>query len=104
MVAKPLLTWLIRRRVSPQEHRLHGSYRLCNTEIGGVYGNATLIDNEGKADGRSYVKQEIRQELVPDFYAYLFLKDPIPTSNLILRRAMLEQAGRYDPALPSTED
>lgn len=75
-----------------------------NAEIGGVYGNANLIDSEGKADGRSYIKQEIREELVPDLYAYLFLKDPIPTSNLILRRAVLEQAGRFDPALPGTED
>lgn len=72
--------------------------------VGGVYANASLVNREGKSEGRAYIQGEIREELVPDIYPYLFLKNPIPTSTLILRREILEKAGKFDPALPGTED
>ena len=75
-----------------------------DASVGGVYGNARLIDHEGASRNRVYVSQEIREELVPDIYPFLFLKNPIPTSTLILRREHLETAGKFDDALPGTED
>lgn len=72
--------------------------------IGGVYANAVLVDRRGNPNGRDYVDEEIRADLVPDIYPYLFLKNPIPTSTMILRREHLEKAGRFDSALPGTED
>lgn len=75
-----------------------------DASVGGVYGNACLIDHEGTSRDRVYVGEEIRDELVPDLYPFLFLKNPIPTSTLVLRREHLDTAGEFDDALPGTED
>jgi len=73
-------------------------------EIGGVYGNADLIDGRGSPMGRRYISDIARADLGQDLYSCLFLKNPIPTSTLILRREILEEAGRFDGSFPGTED
>ena len=79
------------------------AYLEKHPEIGVVYSDAMLCDEDGK-ELVPYSAANLPWHPSGNIVESLFLRDSVPIHSAMVRRACIERAGLFDERLPQTED